>query len=265
MAPQRGREAANFVFNRMVQQGIHPTYAAAAVGHLVEETGWFAPDVIAGKRRGDQGTAAYLAQWRGPRLRNLENFARQQGRPIDLATQVDFLIHEGKANLDHGAARWYQEATSGRGNLQDAVASFAHFERPAGYNERNPRGIKTFNKRLQHANAVSQLVGSAGPGVGAEMPSYLQGVAGVPGQPTVPRGGNVRSGDLFSSIASGQGGNVGGLSNTGNYTAPSLAIDYGEYGIETPDLSGPLTPQTLYNGMPYVSAFANDPYLEGRA
>lgn len=251
MSRQRGMQTAQYVYNRLVQQGIHPTYAAATVGHLVEETGWFAPDVIAGKRRGDQGTAAYLAQWRGDRLRNLERFARQRGRPIDLDTQIDFLVHEGASGLDSGAARWYREATSGRGNLRDAVASFAHFERPAGYNARNPFGIKTFNQRFNHANAVAGMVQGAGPGVGASVPEYLQNMAGDPGAayPPAPFGGQ-----------------VGGQSNVGNYTAPSLSVNYGAYGIETPNLNRQLmTPNTLYTGMQYTRAFANDPYLEGQA
>lgn len=256
MANPNGRAAAQFIFNRMVQQGIHPTYATAAVGHLIEETGWFAPDVIAGKRRGDQGTAAYLAQWRGERLANLQRFARQQGRPLDLATQVDFLIHEGRSGLDSGAARWYREATQGRGNLQDAVASFAHFERPAGYNARNPYGIKTFNQRLRHANSVSQLVGGAAPGMGAQVPEYLRNVAGDPNERLTP---------MFGGSQGNVQGNVSNMANVGNYTAPSLDIDYGVYGIETPDLSrqNPMTQSTFYTGLPYVRAFANDPYLQG--
>lgn len=149
----------------MVAQGISPVYATAAVGHLIEESGGFDPRVISGERRGDSGTAAYIAQWRGERLANLEAFARSQGRPLDLDTQIDFLIHEGRSGLDAGAARWYKQAVEGRGNLADATAAFAHFERPQGYTSNNPYGIATFEKRLNHANSVAGAFGSADPSV----------------------------------------------------------------------------------------------------
>ena len=178
---ERGIEAARYAYRRLIGQGIHPTYAAAAVGHLVEESGWFSPDVIAGKRRGDSGTAAYVAQWRAERLRNLENFAAAQGRPLDFDTQLDFIVHEGRAGLDPGAARWYREATSGAGNLNDAVAAFAHYERPAGYSSKNPYGIKTFNTRLSHASKVAGLAGGE-----AVMPADLSGAYGIPGAGGAP-------------------------------------------------------------------------------
>lgn len=265
MTPQ-GQQAAQFVYQRLVSKGISPPYAAAAVGHLIEETGWFAPDVISGNRRGDSGTAAFLAQWRGPRLANLVRYARENNRPLDLATQVDFIVHEGEAGLDAGASRWLREARAGRGNLADGVAAFAHYERPAGYTAQNPGRIKTFDKRFSHANTVAQMVGGAGgPAGGFEMPEYLRGVAGdasaAPQQASAILGRSPA--DFLNSFGGPDPtrvGNVGVVSNTG-YNPPSLDIDYGTYGIKTPDLSRGVTP----NGQQYVRAFSDDPYLEGRA
>lgn len=256
MATANGRAAAQFAYQRLLSHGVSPAYAAAAVGHLIEESGWFSPDVIAGNRRGDRGTAAYVAQWRGDRLANLQRFARSQNRPIDLATQIDFIVHEGDAGLDSGAQRWLAEARSGRGGLQDGVAAFAHFERPAGYNVRNPRQIATFGKRLEHANAVAGLVGGAAPGVGAEMPEYLRNVAGTPGSPQQAQPYQTPGGQQVPTTSR--------LSNVG-FDTPNLSIDYGAYGIETPSLTnGGMSQSTAYNGMPYTRAFGNDPYLEGQ-
>ena len=221
---ENGMNAARYAYQRLVSQGIHPTYAAAAVGHLVEESGWFSPDVIAGKRRGDSGSAAYAAQWRAERLRNLENFAASQGRPLDLDTQLDFIVHEGKTGLDAGAARWYREAVQGQGNLNDAVAAFAHFERPAGYSSKNPYGISTFNTRLAHASKVASFAGDGE----AMLPGSLDGVYGVPGSLPSP--------DPSQSA-----------------TAVS-AYPYGFAPSATPRATN----------LPYTVAFQNDPYLEGK-
>ena len=225
---ENGLNAAKYAYQRLVGQGIHPTYAAAAVGHLVEESGWFSPDVIAGKRRGDSGSAAYAAQWRAERLRNLENFAASQGRPLDLDTQLDFIVHEGKAGLDAGAARWYKEATAGQGNMNDAVAAFAHFERPQGYSSKNPYGIKTFNTRLSHA---MKIAGATGNGEAVNMPGSLSGVFGVPGSMPAPSPGQTQA-----------------------------AADGYHYGFTPAASSAPARATSL----PYSVAFQNDPYLEGK-
>lgn len=251
MASANGRAAAQFAYQRLISHGVSPAYAAAAVGHLIEESGWFSPDVIAGNRRGDQGTAGFVAQWRGERLANLQRFAQAQRRPLDLATQIDFIVHEGEAGLDQGAQRWLAEARSGRGGLQDGVAAFAHFERPAGYKANAPHQIATFGKRLQHANAVAGLVGGAAPGVGAELPEYLRNVAGSPDAP--------QQGQQVQAPSTSRLGNVG-------FDTPNLTIDYGTYGIETPNLAnGGMSQATAYNGRQYSRAFANDPYLEGQS
>ena len=187
-------QTSQYVIQRLIAHGISPMYATAVAGHLIEESGGFDPRVIAGERRGDGGTAGYIAQWRGERLANLEAFARSQGRPLDLDTQIDFLVYEGRSGLDAGAARWYKQAVSGQGNLADAVAAFAHFERPQGYTSNNPYGIATFEKRLGHASNVAGLAGHVGAatmgssarpaGQGLPTPAAGNGVYGL--NPFVP-------------------------------------------------------------------------------
>lgn len=200
MTPQ-ALQTSQYVIQRLIAHGIDPMYATAVAGHLIEESGGFDPRVIAGERRGDGGSAGYIAQWRGERLANLEAFARSQGRPLDLDTQIDFLVYEGRSGLDAGAARWYKQAVSGQGNLADAVAAFAHFERPQGYTSDNPYGIATFEKRLGHANNVAGMAGQVDPSpIGSPAQPAGRGIA----TPSFG-GGDVYGLDPFTPVSAARG------------------------------------------------------------
>lgn len=220
--------ASQYAYNYFINAGLPPHAAAAWVGHLAEESGWFLPDVINGKRRGDSGSAGFIAQWRGPRLRNLINFAKQRGTPLDLDTQLAFVIHEGKAGLDDGAALAYQQSMASK-SLPEAVAAFAHFERSAGYSRKNPYGIDTFNKRAQHAQ---QVMAAGGGGTGTNPVAF----------------------DPAGNYGAGGAGNVSGMGGGFNINMPSNPIEGGFKSAYQP-----------YNSSSNNStaAFQSDPYLEG--
>lgn len=162
-------------YAHLINRGLEPMKAAAIVGHLIEESGAFDPNVISGERRGDNGTAAYAPQLRGDRLQNYERYVAERGLNAgDLGNQLDFVLHEGRSGLDAGAARAMKQLDSST-NLRDATAAFSHYERPAGYTLKNPYGIDTFDKRLGHAQKTYGMFGQQ------------QGQPAPQGQPSYPR------------------------------------------------------------------------------
>lgn len=86
-----GRQRAIYARDYLVRKGIPAPAASGIVGNLWVETGGFDPRVLSGARRGDQGSAAYAAQWRGQRLRNLHKFA---GDNPSFDRQLDFIVEE---------------------------------------------------------------------------------------------------------------------------------------------------------------------------
>jgi hypothetical protein len=123
-------DPATYAYQRYINQGINPVVAAAIVGNLDVESGWD-PAVINGTRRGDQGTAAHIAQWRGPRLENLYKFSQSRGhdRPT-FDDQLDFIIYEGEQGLDDGARQALIQASQA-GTVEEATEHFmTNYERP---------------------------------------------------------------------------------------------------------------------------------------
>lgn len=224
------REArVQYVYSELLKRGLNPVAAAAVTGHLIEESGYFAPDVVAGQRRGDSGTAFGIAQWRGPRLTGLQKFAAARGKPIsDINTQIDYIFHEGESGSDLGARRALAQLKNAR-TLDEATAAFAHFERPSGYSSRNPRNIDTFGKRLSHAQSVLSMFGK-----GASTPGY-----GAPPSFDVAPKGDDKIYGFSPNTVKGQ-----------NPSNPAYGVGYSDaYG--------------KYNTGRGYTTFAGDPYLEG--
>lgn len=116
---------------------LHPFAAAGLVDNLEYESG-FAPDVLNGQKRGDNGTAGYGFQWRGKRLRNFENYAAQRGHaPGTLPhfdAQLDFALEEMNPNSPYAdsIAAANRNAILNPASRRDGAIAFAtHFERPA--------------------------------------------------------------------------------------------------------------------------------------
>lgn len=180
-APKVQASALGFAVERLMARGWSREQAAGIAGHLHAESG-FAPDVIQGRRRGDQGTAAGVAQWRGKRLANLKAFARaRKANWQDLGTQIDFIDYELRTS-EGGAGAALKRAT----NVEAAVEAFMGFERPAGWTPDNPRGGHNFAGRLQAAMAAFGS-GASSPGrgpAGAVQPFTAEPAAGAP-SPTI--------------------------------------------------------------------------------
>lgn len=145
-----------------VKRGYSPTAAAAIAGHLHHESAGFDPGVVTGKRLGDNGTAFGIAQWRGPRLRNLQRWAEANGKDFrSLDTQLEFVDVEMRSGMDRGAGLALKGLQAAR-SPEEAVAAFMHFERPAGYTPDNPAGGMAYAQRLAQAQQALQALGGAG-------------------------------------------------------------------------------------------------------
>ncbi len=78
-------------FGLLRERGFSPEVAAGLVGNLMQESG---PELKL-DAVGDNGNSFGAAQWNGPRRRAFFLWAQQNGRaPTDLATQIDYLVHE---------------------------------------------------------------------------------------------------------------------------------------------------------------------------
>lgn len=129
----------------MEKHGLAAHHAAAIAGHGMQESNFNLKAV------GDNGTAFGAFQWRGDRLTNLKRFAARSGRNWQtLDVQLDFAVHELNTSESY-AGNALRKAT----NLQEAVAAFMHFERPAGYSRANPTAGHGFANRLAFAQGLS--------------------------------------------------------------------------------------------------------------
>lgn len=124
--PQVGSDKGQFAFKYLQQQyNLPPHVAAGIVGNFTQESGNFRDDVIAGTKAGDSGLAHGIAQWHGDRWKNMQEWARSQGKnPYTLPAQLDFAMYEASKRGD-------LQKTLQTTNSKDAANVFAkHYERP---------------------------------------------------------------------------------------------------------------------------------------
>jgi hypothetical protein len=176
-------ETGRFAYNYLIQRGLSPAAAAGIVGNLAIESGNFSPAVIAGEKRGDNGTAAYVQQLRGNRLSNFQSFVRDNKRSEnDLRAQLDFILEEkdSKSPYADGIAAQNANATFSAADPADAALAFMNFyERPS----KDPK-INHQDKRMAYAKS---LIGSEGGDYQEPpVPSYDPMAGAVYDQPVVP-------------------------------------------------------------------------------
>lgn len=106
----------------LMQRGL-PEHAAQGIAMNFKDESGFDPAAI-----GDNGNALGLAQWNGPRMASLKQFAAQQGKSAtDLNVQMDFLMHELQGPESGAMQAIMSTKTPG-----EAGAAFLNkFERPA--------------------------------------------------------------------------------------------------------------------------------------
>lgn len=140
----------NTAQSQLIAAGLTPIQAAGVLGHLVAESELNPNAWNEGEEAGG------IAQWRGDRLQALYAFAAARGTEWnDLNTQIAFLIHEAQSG-DPGAQRAWRELQAAT-TIDEAVAAFAHFERPLGYDPDNPRNITTWQQRLNYGREIAGM------------------------------------------------------------------------------------------------------------
>lgn len=88
-ASLRGNTNAEKAFEYFVGKGLTKAQAAGIVGNLQQES------AVNPAQRQIGGPAFGIAQWEGPRQRELKRFAAERSAPVeDLGTQLDFMWHE---------------------------------------------------------------------------------------------------------------------------------------------------------------------------
>lgn len=145
----------SFAMTMLMQLGYTKAQASGIVGNLVQESGGLADDVVSGKRRGDDGTAGYVAQWRGPRLAAYKKFAMASGQsPGDLGTQIKFLHHELQ---NDPSQRWARNRLALAQTPEQATEAMIGYERPRGFSTKSPRSGHGWENRLKAAYQVAGM------------------------------------------------------------------------------------------------------------
>ena len=119
------KDKAKYAYDFFQKKGLESHHAAGIVGNLIQESGNFRDDVIAGTKKGDSGLATGIAQWHGARKDALEEFARSKGmNPYSLDAQLEFVYYEANKRGD-------LQALKTSANPEDAAYIFAkRYERP---------------------------------------------------------------------------------------------------------------------------------------
>lgn len=160
---QANQEAINTV-KFFMSKGWKKAHACAIVGNLQQECGNFNPNVIIGKKRGDSGNAAGVAQWNRKgspdRVRNFKTFTgidlfnpgNIEWRSF-LRKQLEFIHWElttkGSGNSESKSGdklRKYPDTKEGASGGAAMIDKF--YERSDGHsrNERSANAINLFNK-----------------------------------------------------------------------------------------------------------------------
>jgi hypothetical protein len=113
--------SSNEAIDYLVKKGMTPAQAAGVVGNLLQES-----TLNSGAH--NKGENAYgLAQWRGQRLTDLQNFAAAKGKSIDdVNTQLDFILHELNGKESKAGQMLFASKTA-----DEAAYNFGkYYERP---------------------------------------------------------------------------------------------------------------------------------------
>jgi hypothetical protein len=137
---------ADYAFKWLVNKGYAPHQAAGIVGNLVQESG-VNPTVAPG----DNGTAFGIAQWRGPRLDALRNYASANGQDWrSMDAQLGFL-HNELGTTEKRAGDALRAST----DVQGATKAIIGYERPQGWSIDKPEAGHGWNNRLGEASRLA--------------------------------------------------------------------------------------------------------------
>jgi Phage tail lysozyme len=175
MVPPDPNDRARWAVGYLMEKGYPKHVAAGIVGNFYQESGGFSDDVIAGKRRGDKGTAWYAGQWRGSRVGKLRSYAAMNRKnPHDLQTQLDFFDWELRTHEAGVYERLMKTSTA-----QEAAGVATGYWRPEGYVKGgDPTKVNGYSTRAGVAaklNGEEPIVGpQPGPGQGEMDPAFAE-------------------------------------------------------------------------------------------
>lgn len=185
---------ADYAFHWLVNHGYAPHQAAGIVGNLTQESN-VNPDV----KPGDNGTAFGIAQWRGPRLQGLQQFAQQNGQDWrSLDAQLGYLDHELRTTEKSSG-----DALRAAPDVRSATRAVIGFERPRGYTPDNPEAGDGWQNRFNVAQSfVNGGAAQSGP---PQQSTVAPAPYDVPASaaPAVPQSTDV--GSLLTLLAPAQG------------------------------------------------------------
>lgn len=115
------------LYDYFVEKGFTPAQASGILGNIQTESSFKTNAYNSGEG------AIGLCQWEGGRRTELENFARQEGKPVtDWHVQADFIMHE----LTHSESGAYQAIKAAQTPEQAAQAFQSRYERSASLGNR---------------------------------------------------------------------------------------------------------------------------------
>lgn len=155
---------ADYAFNRYIEKGYSPQAAAAIVGAFQQESGADL-DPLA---EHDEGTGFGIAGWRDPepgkgRMTGLMDWAKENDLdPKDIDTQLDYFDHE----VTDGPEKSVGEALRNAGTVEEAADAMVHYERPEGYDAKDPTKANGYENRVNNARSLLASYTGEDPGAG---------------------------------------------------------------------------------------------------
>jgi hypothetical protein len=150
-------ETARQIYQYYISRGLPPNVAAGFVGNFAVESGNFSPEVITGKKRGDNGTAYYMQQLRGDRRSNFYRFAESNGlSTTDPMAQAAFTLEEINPHspfADSITVKNMDKIMKSATPADAANAIMKHYERASS----NPK-LNHIDKRQTYASLISETI-----------------------------------------------------------------------------------------------------------
>jgi hypothetical protein len=171
----------------LVSKGLTPAQAAGVVGNLIQES-----TLNSGAFNKSEG-AYGLAQWRGSRLQDLQQFASSRGKDIgDVNTQLDFIMHELSGKERKAGAMLASSTTA-----EEAAFNFGkYYERPKVVEQ----------SRVQYANTALKEYGAGGNTTGSDLMNAATNAAA--NKANITGGNTIFSAPTNNNNNGGTGGNV---------------------------------------------------------
>jgi hypothetical protein len=134
------QEITNTIYQNLTSKGLTPAQATGIMGNLFQESS-FNPTAL-----GDNGESYGLAQWRGVRRENLEQFCKES---YDVKCQMDFMWWE----LNYKEERALKELQKTKTPADAALAFAKYYERPQTIERKRMEYANGFYNQLKNQSS----------------------------------------------------------------------------------------------------------------